>query len=216
MALIIPAILEDTPEAFAQTYQRIVSLNNVSRVHIDFCDGKFVKHTSLGIEAIPELDRSVHFEAHIMYEQHVDFERLRDLGFSTVIVHAESYQDPVALREALQTITLLGMKSAVALNPETQAQHLVDLNVVTGQITALSVHPGQQGNPFIPEVLDKIRALKAEFPDAILEVDGGMNKDTAAAAVAVGADLLVVGSDLLKAEDMQNEFTSLVTIAEAI
>src|SRR5689334_12068074 len=112
MALIVPAILEDSIESFNRTYDRIINLNDVSRVHIDFCDGKFVKHKSLAIDELPELDSKIHFEAHIMYEKPMEFERLRDLGFSSVIVHAESFTDGESLREALQTITLLGMKSA--------------------------------------------------------------------------------------------------------
>jgi len=215
MALIVPAILEKTPEAFLATYNKIVGISGLGRVHIDFCDGKFVPHASLSAADMPELDRSFHFEAHVMYQKFQDFQRLRDLGFSTIILHAESYEDPQSLREALQNISLLGLKSAVALSPETSAERLIEMNTVMGQITALSVHPGQQGSPFIPEVLDKIKALKHEFPDAILEIDGGMHKDTVAQATASGADLLVVGSDLLTASDIQSEFNVLAAIAES-
>jgi len=214
MAIIVPAILEDTPQKFSETYARILRLNDIKRLHVDFCDGKFVPRTSLSIDQLPALDPQWHLEAHIMHEQPRDFEKLRDLGFATIIIHVESYPDGESLREALQNIMLLGMKPAVALNPETTADQLAALDVVIGQVTTLAVHPGHQGNPFLPPVLDKLKALKREFPDVILEIDGGMNKRTAAEAVAGGADLVVVGSDLLTAADMQAEYNQLTAIAQ--
>lgn len=216
MAIIVPAILEDTTEKFQKQYDRVMQINGVSRMHIDFCDGTFVPRTSLAIADLPPLDASLHLEAHLMHHQPKDFETLRDLGFSTIIVHAESYEDPENLREALQNIMLLGMKPAIALNPETTVEELINLDIVIGHITALSVHPGHQGSAFLPEVLEKLKVLKAEFPDAILQIDGGMNQETAPQAVNNGADLLVVGSDLLSAKDMQDEFNQLTVIAESV
>ena len=117
MAIIVPAILEDTQQAFLEKYARIIGLPGLGRIHIDFCDGLFVPRTSLSPNQLPPLDRTFHFEAHVMHEKFSDFEALRDLGFSTIILHAESYADSESLREALQGITLLGLKPAVVINP---------------------------------------------------------------------------------------------------
>ncbi len=177
---------------------RAVSAAGADLIHIDVMDGHFVPNLTIGPAVVKALrpHSSLPFDVHLMIAP-VDayVSPFAEAGADIITVHPEAGPH---LHRTLQLIKSLGKKAGVALNPATPAQAidyvLGDLDLVL----VMSVNPGFGGQSFISSQLDKIAALRARIDKlgkAIdLEVDGGINFETARAAVAAGADVLVAGT----------------------
>jgi ribulose-phosphate 3-epimerase len=120
------------------------------------------------------------------------------LGF-----HYEAGSD---VTETLKEIRSLGCKSCLTIKPCTQPEEIFSLLHLCDMVLVMSVEPGFGGQKFMPESLDKLRKLKAEINrqglDVLLEIDGGINAETAPLAISAGADVLVAGNYIFSAEDM--------------
>ena len=187
--MIIPSILEKTTADFAHKLAKIKTIGKVPRVQVDFCDELFVPSHTLQVEDIghvPKLDKA-EWEAHI-------------------IVHYESFPEERDLEEALEAITELGMKPGIAISPETYVSTVRYFTDTIKHFTILSVEPGKQGNPFLPQTYDRVKTLREMAPNAIIEVDGGVNASNAGALIASGADYLVVGSALFETENIKQNY----------
>jgi ribulose-phosphate 3-epimerase len=196
MAIIVPAILEKTKEEFltrAQDYER---LSGIQRMQVDFCDGKFVPNTTVSIADIDSLNPAYLWEAHLMVEEPVDFFDYQMSGFGVIIVHYEGFKNPDQLTESLTRIRGYGLKVGLAVNPETDIHKVIPYASLVDQYTLLSIHPGMQGQDFLPESYERIKDLKSRLPDMVVEVDGGIHKDNIRAVADSGADLLIAGSAL--------------------
>ncbi len=196
MAIIIPAILEETLASFQDKLFKATHIPGVDRIQVDFGDGKFVSHQTLPITEIAPLSPAFVWEAHLMVQEPVDFLDYQLAGFNTLIVHIESFTDASAIIPALQAIAGLGMRAGIALNPDTQLEQLSGVSGFVKHITLLSVDPGFQGGSFQTRVLERIPQVKKLLPGVILEVDGGIKPDQVPDLVAAGADQLVVGSGI--------------------
>lgn len=208
--MIIPAILEKTPQGFAEKIASIQTLGKaVRRVQVDFCDGKFVGNQTLSIEELGNIEplaKKYDWEAHLMIDHPVNFEHYKNAGFSTIIVHYESFDGEQQLEQAIEHIVMLGMKPAIAINPETSPSVLRYYTDNIHQFTVMSVHPGKQGNQFLTDTFERIRELRELAPNATIEVDGGVNAHNAAALHAAGADYLAVGSALFETENIKQNY----------
>ncbi len=174
-------------------------------IHIDVMDGHFVPNLTLGapvIKALRPLTRLV-FDVHLMVAP-VDH-LLADFaaaGADIITVHPEAGPH---LHRTLQTIKGLGKRAGVALNPGTPPSAIDHVFDVIDLVLVMSVNPGFGGQLFLPGQLDKVRILRRRI-DALdlagriidLEIDGGINADTAKLAVAAGADMLVAGTATFK------------------
>ena len=167
-------------------------------IHIDVMDGHFVPNISLGPVVVTALRRHSEkpFDVHLMIspvDPYIpDFARA---GADIVTVHPES---GAHLHRSIQLIKSLGKRAGVALNPGTPAEAVDYVLDAVDLVLVMSVNPGFGGQGFIPAMLHKIAALRAKI-DATgrtidLEVDGGVNRDTAPAIIKAGADVLVAGS----------------------
>ncbi len=200
---IIPAILEKDKESFWRRAEEIEKLPAISRVQVDFCDGKFVPDISLGIQELDVLNPMLEWEAHLMVEEPVDFLDYKMVGFSRVIVHLEAFSGESAddLHEAvcrtLVEIKNLGLKAGLAVNPETPVHNLFKYKDLVDQFTLLTVHPGKQGGGFLAESFERIAEFKLLLPDSSLEVDGGANESNVQELTRLGVDAVAVGSALL-------------------
>ncbi|MCB9978435.1 MAG: ribulose-phosphate 3-epimerase [Rhodospirillales bacterium] len=182
---------------------RAVDEAGADYIHIDVMDGHFVPNLTIGpavVGALRPFSRKP-FDVHLMVAP-VDpmLESFAKAGADILTVHPESGPH---LHRTLQTIRGLGKKAGVALNPATPVtvlDHVLDL---VDLVLVMTVNPGFGGQAFLP-LVDKIQAVRARITAtgrAIdLEVDGGINPETARAAVEAGADVLVAGSSVFRGD----------------
>ena len=177
----------------------------VDMLHLDVMDGIFVPNISFGnpviksIKAHTNLPLDVHLMIDRPHRYIEEFAKYADLlGF-----HYEAGSDNA---QTLKKIRELGCKSCITIKPATAAEEIFDLLPLCDMVLVMSVEPGFGGQKFMPAALDKIRAIKAECERRELkidiEVDGGINSETAPLAVQAGANVLVAGNFLFSAEDM--------------
>lgn len=170
----------------------------VDRVQIDVMDGRFVPNITFGAVAVESLRplTQIQLEAHLMVQPPEDFiESIAQAGADTIIVHQEATPH---LHRAIQHIHSLGKKAGVALNPSTPACLLSEVAESLQLILVMTVNPGFGGQEFIPETLRKIRQVREMIRqrqiDCEVEVDGGINLETAPQVVKAGANVLVAGT----------------------
>jgi ribulose-phosphate 3-epimerase len=182
-----------------------VEAAGVDRVQIDVMDGRFVPNITFGavaVECLRPITRLT-LEVHLMVTPPEDFiEQFARAGADTLIVHQESTPH---LHRVVQHIHSLGKKAGVALNPGTPASLLSEILDSLQLVLVMTVNPGFGGQDFIPETLGKIRQVRGEIGKRGLkcevEVDGGINLETAPLVVEAGADVLVAGSTVYGTKD---------------
>jgi len=184
---------------------RAVERAGADRIHIDVMDGRFVPNISMGpfiVEAINSLT-DLPLEAHLMIEEPDRYiGAFMDAGADVIIVHQEN---TTHLHRVVQAVREQGRQAGVALNPATPAQVLDEIIGDLDLVLVMSVNPGFSGQRFIDSVLPKIRRIRNTMTDleitCDLEVDGGVNADTAPAAVSAGVNILVAATAVFKHPD---------------
>ena len=184
---------------------RAVERAGADRIHIDVMDGRFVPNISMGpfiVEAIDSLT-DLPLEAHLMIEEPERYvEAFMDAGADVIIVHQENTPH---LHRVVQSVRERGKQAGVALNPATPAHVLDDIIDELDLVLVMSVNPGFSGQRFIESVLPKIRQVRGSIADlgiaCDLEVDGGVNADTAPGAVSAGVNVLVAATAVFKHPD---------------
>lgn len=204
MTQIAPSILSADFTRLAEEV-RTVERAGADRIHIDVMDGRFVPNISMGpfiVEAIDQLTE-LPLEAHLMIEEpdrYIDV--FMEAGADVIIVHQEN---TAHLHRVVQSVRERGKRAGVALNPATPAQVLDGVIDDLDLVLVMSVNPGFSGQRFIASVLPKIRQIRRTLTDreivCDLEVDGGVNADTATAAVSAGANVLVAATAVFKHPD---------------
>jgi ribulose-phosphate 3-epimerase len=194
---IAPSILSAD---FARLGEEVRALNaaGADYIHIDVMDGHFVPNLTIGPGVVKALRQHspLPFDAHLMIAPADPFvPEFAAAGADIITVHPEAGPH---LHRTLQLIKSLGKKAGVSLNPATPVETIDHVLGDVDLVLVMSVNPGFGGQSFIPAALDKIRALRRRI-DASgraidLEVDGGINAETAGAAIAAGADVLVAGT----------------------
>ncbi len=165
-------------------------------LHVDVMDGNFVPNLSLGPVVVQSIrpHTRLFFDCHLMVQNPGIFiEPFVKAGADLITVHAECVSD---LKGMIDKIHSYGIKAAVAINPATSADAVKDILPFADMILVMSVVPGFGGQKFMGEVLDKVRAIR-QMPhgkDITIEIDGGINKETAPLAIEAGVDILVAGS----------------------
>lgn len=200
MAQIVPAILEKTKEGFLEKVSLVTKIPGIERIQVDFGDGEFIENRLLEASEMDTLNPAFTWEAHLMAKAPKDFLDYQICGFKTLIVHYEAYPSVHELNYTLPKIKAHGFRVGVAINPSTQVE--VFKEVLADQYLVMSVVPGKQGQEFLQETINKIKKLRQILPHAIIEVDGGVNETNIKILKEAGADLICVGSSLVKAQDV--------------
>ncbi len=207
MALIIPAILEKTKEAFNERLGLVCKIPGLTKIQVDFGDGEFVENKLLEADEIDTLNPAFEWEAHLMVKNPSDFLDYQICGFKTLIVHYEAFSTGIDFLRTLDNIKKMGFKTGVAISPGTPVNVLK--GVIADQYLVMSVVPGKQGQAFLPQTLERIKELRGIYPHAIIEVDGGVNETNIKSIKSAGADLICVGSALVKAENLNVAYEKL-------
>jgi len=175
--------------------------------HLDIMDGTFVPNISYGfpvVEAIAKKARKP-LDAHLMIvhpEKYV--ERFAKAGAAYISFHYEAAREQSA--EIIRQIQDLGAKAGIVINPDCPVEAIYPLLTQVDYVVIMSVFAGFGGQKFIPESLDRVRAVKARLaqigrPDVPVEIDGGVGPGNAADVIAAGATILVAGSSVFKSDN---------------
>jgi ribulose-phosphate 3-epimerase len=202
--LIAPSVLAAD---FANLQRDIEMINNSEAdwFHIDIMDGVFVPNISFGMPVLEAINRHAKktIDVHLMI---VDPDRyiktFADLGANNLTVH---YEACTHLHRTLQAIKAEGMKAGIAINPHTNVSLLEDVIKDTDLVCLMSVNPGFGGQSFIENTYDKVKQLKEIITrngaPTLIEIDGGVTAKNALQLVEAGADVLVAGNFVFKAEN---------------
>ena len=176
-------------------------------VHIDVMDGLFVPNLSIGLAPIPCIRKitDLTLDVHLMIDRPLRYvERFCEAGADIVTVHVEA-DTPENTLEAIRRIRACGKKPAVCVKPKTPAEAVLPYLELVDLILVMTVEPGFGGQSFMADMMPKLKQIHEmiykDYPDCELEVDGGVNAETARLCAANGADVMVAGSALFKAPD---------------
>ena len=183
-----------------------LELSGADVVHCDVMDGVFVNNITFGIKMVKDLRKctSLPLDCHLMIvhpEKYV--ERFAKAGADIITVHWEACQDN--LKEVLALIKSTGVKCGAVINPDTPVEKIKDVIELCDMVLVMSVFPGFGGQKFIPSALDKLREIRAIIDasgkEIDLEIDGGVTAENVEEIKAAGANVIVAGSAVFKAED---------------
>ena len=182
-------------------------------VHLDVMDGMFVTNISFGLPVIECLRKNsdMFFDVHLMIEKPERYiSRFIDAGADLVTFHYEACEDSVS---ALRSIRERGKMAGISVKPGTPVESIYPLLDDCDHVLIMTVEPGYGGQSFMPEMLDKIKALRAEIErrglNIDVQVDGGINAQTGELVREAGANNLVAGSYVFKAADRKTAIDSL-------
>ncbi|MBD3261160.1 MAG: hypothetical protein GF334_05675 [Candidatus Altiarchaeales archaeon] len=195
MKQVIPALIADNQKDLSEMVCSVKDY--VSRIQLDFMDGLFVETRSLDFDfRLPETETA--FEAHLMVEDPLSWVEQHGHKVDIILPHIEVLkldEDFNALKKICDDKNL---KLGLVLSPQTPAEKAYPYITELNQVLVMTVIPGKYGAKYLPEMLDKIRALRQRYPDLDLEVDGGMTSETAGSAVSAGANLICSGSYIMR------------------
>lgn len=182
--------------------------NGARYIHFDVMDGMFVPSISFGMPVLKSIHDTTEqvMDAHLMVQEPIRYiEAFKDAGADIVTIHLEACEN---VEETIAKIRECGMKVGLSICPETSEKEVEHLLSKIDMLLVMSVHPGFGGQKFIPESLDKIRAIRKMIEEQELnvdiQVDGGIYLTNVREVLDAGANIIVAGSAVFKGDPAQN------------
>jgi len=224
-----PELMSDTrvaPSILSADFARLgeqvaVVMDAGARViHVDVMDGHFVPPITIGPLIVAALRDQVHeaggvLDVHLMIERpERQLEAFIEAGADSIAIHWESTPN---VHYALKAIREGSCNAGLAINPATAPEAVISAVDAIDHLLCMTVNPGWGGQPYIESSTDKVRRLRELLPDHMpIEVDGGIDAQTAAACTEAGATLFVAGSSIFGADDPAAAYTEIVEAAGAV
>ena len=206
----VPAILTDDPKVLEKLVSQTETFTDYAQ--FDIMDGKFVPSRSVSCQQIAGLKMKLTWEAHLMVLHPEDcLEDFQKAGAQKIVFHHEATPNP---EKIILKIKKLGMKTGLAINPETSITTIIPLVKKLDSVLFLSVNPGFYGAKFIPEVLDKIVDFHKAYPKMEIGIDGGIKESNIGQIARTGVNVIYIGSAIFLQPDPAESYRRLTTLAE--
>lgn len=208
MTLIAPSILSAD---FADLGREVRRVSSADWLHVDVMDGMFVSNISIGVPVVKSLRKAtdMFLDVHLMIEKPVRYiDAFADAGADLLSIHLEADMPP-GIRAALDAMDKKGVKKGIVLRPITAAEAVLPYVKDVDLILVMTVEPGFGGQKLMPGPLEKVKKLKEQSPGLLVEVDGGVNRETLALCRDAGVDVLVAGTAIFRAENPSEEIAFL-------
>jgi len=214
MIKVAPSILSAD---FSKLGSEIKSISNADYVHFDVMDGIFVPNISFGFPVLKDISKvtDMILDVHLMIDSPSRYiGRFAEAGGDIINFHVEA-EAPGNIQKTIDEIHKLGKKAGLTVKPDTPAEALMPYIDSLDLILVMTVEPGYGGQDFIGAMLPKISEIRSAIDsrgiDCLLEVDGGINKETAKLCIEMGANVLVAGADIFGAPDRAARINELRT-----
>ncbi|KAL0586993.1 hypothetical protein ABG067_003333 [Albugo candida] len=186
-------------------------------LHLDVMDGHFVPNISWGAPVIKCLGKhtpKAFFDVHMMVSEPEKWvQDIADAGGDQFTFHLEATNDPKAL---IEQIRKANMKVGVAIKPGTEVEHVFPLVHLVDMVLVMTVEPGFGGQVFMANMMPKVELLRKSYPSLDIEVDGGLGPSTVDIASKAGANMIVAGSSVFRADDPGSVIAQLRTSVERL
>lgn len=208
---IAPSILSADFSAMGEAVKKLEKCG-ADLIHCDVMDGTFVEPITFGGQMIKNIRplTKLPLDAHLMIAHpKTQIKFFAEAGADIITVHYKACAEisETYLKETLELIKSYGVKCGAVVNPDVAVEKIYDVFPLCDMVLLMSVYPGYGGQKFIPEVLEKVKkarayAIKIGKADMDIEIDGGVTEENAAQIRAAGANVLVAGSTVFKAQNM--------------
>ena len=208
--IVSPSILSAD---FANIERDIKAVENAGAdwIHVDVMDGHFVPNITIGVPVVKSIRKvtKLPLDVHLMIENPEKYvEPFVKAGADIITFHYEAAGEKS--REILKMIKSFGVKAGISIKPKTSPDKIFNLLTTADMVLVMTVEPGFGGQSFMPDCAEKIPYIKKNSPqNMIIQVDGGINAETAKVCTRLGANSLVAGSYVYKSDDIKTAIDSL-------